>query len=153
MSAPEMTACPTLTGPENFQIWKIRVTTKLWQEKVWDVITKECPSPGAPIIYHSQSTLHHADNWSVCDSKAAGVIIAHICDCLAPEVRSLPHAKDMFDKLVEIHENTNMGVSAFYTFIQMLNTKWDGSSLTLSEHIAAISAADAKLTAMKKIID
>ncbi|KAG6901774.1 hypothetical protein C0995_008116, partial [Termitomyces sp. Mi166 len=35
----------------------------------------------------------------------------------------------------------------------MLTLKWDGTPSTLSNHISAISAADAKLTAMKKQID
>ena len=56
-------------------------------------------------------------------------------------------------KICLTSSSTNVGVSAFYMFIQMLSMKWDGSPATLSEHIAAISAADAKLTAMKKQID
>ena len=72
---------------------------------------------------------------------------------LALKVGELKHAKDMLDKLVKIHEDTNVGVSAFYTFIHMLNLRWDGSATMLNNHISAISAADAKLTAMKKQIN
>ncbi|KAG5349710.1 hypothetical protein C0989_002291 [Termitomyces sp. Mn162] len=38
-------------------------------------------------------------------------------------------------------------------FISMLNLKWDKSPSTLSNHISALSAADTKLTAMKKEIN
>ncbi|KAH0591548.1 hypothetical protein H2248_001606 [Termitomyces sp. 'cryptogamus'] len=106
-----------------------------------------------PPFTNVTGTSCHADSWAVRDAKAAGIIIAYVSDQLALEVGELAHAKDMFDKLVTIHVNTNVGVSAFYTFISMLNLKWDGSSSTLSNHISMLLAADAKLTAMKKEIN
>ena len=45
----------------------------------------------------------------------------------------------MSNKPVKILENTNVGVSAFYTFITMLDQKWDGSPATLSDYIFTIS--------------
>ncbi|KAG5335171.1 hypothetical protein C0989_002039 [Termitomyces sp. Mn162] len=56
----------------------------------------------------------------------------------ALKVGDLPHAKDMFKKLIKIHQNTNFGV----TFHQL-------SVITYPQS----SAADAQLTAMKKQID
>ncbi|KAG6808409.1 hypothetical protein H0H87_008812 [Tephrocybe sp. NHM501043] len=174
MSNLETASCPTLTGPENFQIWKICITAKLRQEKVWDVITTlpntqnvstqmtSTTSPGNPstepaptsiTTTTSQATSSCTDSWAVRDEKAASLIIAYVSDRLALQIGKLLHAKDMFDKLVTIHVNTNIGVTTFYTFISMLSLKWDGSLTTLSDHIAAISAADSKLTAMKKNID
>ncbi|KAH0585075.1 hypothetical protein H2248_008337 [Termitomyces sp. 'cryptogamus'] len=169
-------------GLENFQIWKIHITAKLCQEKVWDVIQTLPPtqiaattSPTAPPIVPTMlftapttnitsttmtlpftnitGTSHHADSWAVCNAKAASIIITYVSDQLALKVGELTHAKDMFNKLVIIHVNTNISVSAFYTFISMLNLKWDRSPSTLSNHISALSATDAKLTTMKKEID
>ncbi|KAG6884004.1 hypothetical protein C0993_002154 [Termitomyces sp. T159_Od127] len=126
-------ACPILTEPENFQIWKLWIGGKLKQEKVWDTITQSPPSPGT--INTSTST----DSWSVYDKKAAGIIIAHVSDRLLIEVSGLPHAKDMFDELVKIHEKTNVRVSAFYTYMCMARFKWDGSAASLNNHITTIS--------------
>ena len=153
----EATACPTVTGPDNFQIWKIRITAKLRQEKVWDTVISSPPDgalpPGSSATHPDTPVPSHAENWFVHDLKAAGIIIAYVSNRLALEVGELKHAKDILDKLIKIHEDTNVGVSAFYTFIHMLNLRWDGSATTLNDHISAISAADAKLTAMKKQID
>lgn len=156
MSNAESTTCPVLTGLDNFHIWKIRITAKLQQEEVWDVVTTSPSSPetsSEALTTYPSTTIQHTDSWSVRDWKAAGIIIAYVSDRLAIEVGNLEHAKEMFEKLVKIHEDTNVTVSAFYTFTSMLHRKWDGSPSTLSDHIAAISAADAKLTAMKKQID
>ncbi|KAG5353621.1 hypothetical protein C0989_004301 [Termitomyces sp. Mn162] len=59
----------------------------------------------------------------------------------------------MFDRLIKIDAETNIIISAFYTFIYMFTLKWDGSPSTLSNHISVISAANAKLTAMKKQVN
>ena len=80
-------------------------------------------SPNAPAIYLGTSAQAHADSWVVCNLKATGIIIAYVSNRLAIEVGELPHAKDMFGKLVKIHEDTNVGVSTFYTFVSMLNCK------------------------------
>ena len=109
-------------------------------------------SPNVQTVY-PDTTTPCSKSWSVHDSKAAGIIVAHVLDCLALEVGKMQHAKDMFNKLVKIHQDTNISVSMFYTFIHMLALRWDGSSSTLSNYISAISAADAKLTTMKKQID
>ncbi|KAH0577984.1 hypothetical protein H2248_004047 [Termitomyces sp. 'cryptogamus'] len=124
----------------------IRITAKLRQEKVWDTVTTSPPAA-------TTETQSHAESWFTHDSKAAGIIVAHVSDCLALKVGELAHAKEMYDKLVKIHQDMNVGVGAFYTFFHMLNVKWDGSPSTLNDHIATISAADSKFTAMKKQID
>ncbi|KNZ78067.1 hypothetical protein J132_02359, partial [Termitomyces sp. J132] len=88
------------------------------------------------------------------DYKATGIIIVHISDRLTIKVSELKHSKEMFDKLVKLHEATNVGISAFYTFMTMLNQKWDRSPpSTLSSYISSISAANTKLVAMKRPID
>ncbi|KAH0581027.1 hypothetical protein H2248_012170 [Termitomyces sp. 'cryptogamus'] len=134
MSSSEAATCLVLTGSDNFQIWKIRVMAKLWHEKTCQLIPT-------------------TNSWLVHDSKAVGIIIAYVSDRFVIEIGVLPHTKDMFDRLVKIHKGTNVGISAFYTFIYMLTLKWDGSPSTLSNHISVISAANAKLTAMKKQVN
>lgn len=62
-------------------------------------------------------------------------------------------ATDLFNKLIDLHQNQNVSTSTFYTFIKMLEMKWDGNPATVQDHIATLSAADSKLTAMKKPMD
>ncbi|EGN91221.1 hypothetical protein SERLA73DRAFT_80879 [Serpula lacrymans var. lacrymans S7.3] len=40
-TARNTSACPVLTGPNNFQIWKLWIISKLRQEKVLRVVTGE----------------------------------------------------------------------------------------------------------------
>ncbi|EGO28059.1 hypothetical protein SERLADRAFT_435831 [Serpula lacrymans var. lacrymans S7.9] len=40
-TARDTSACPVLTGPNNFQIWKLRIISKLRREKVLQVVTGE----------------------------------------------------------------------------------------------------------------
>ncbi|KAG6873954.1 hypothetical protein C0995_008993 [Termitomyces sp. Mi166 len=91
--------------------------------------------PNVPVTNSAPSAQFHTDSW------------------LALEIGDLLHAKEMFNKLVSIHQDINVGVSTFYTFIHMLTLKWDSFSSMFNDHISAISAANAKLTAIKKQID
>ncbi|KAG5734909.1 hypothetical protein E4T56_gene13914 [Termitomyces sp. T112] len=151
MTGSETTTCPILNGPDNFQIWKFRITVKLRQEKVWDIIagtttpsastktqTKPLQSPTDTTTALISLPQSQKDNWQIQDFKAAGIIIMHVSNRLAIEVGDLDHSKEMFDKLM---------------FITMLDQKWDGSPATLSDHISSISTASAKLTAMKRQVD
>ncbi|KIJ46992.1 hypothetical protein M422DRAFT_121622, partial [Sphaerobolus stellatus SS14] len=61
-------------------------------------------------------------------------------------------AQSLFNAIVKIFEKTNIGVTAFYTFISMMNIQWDGE-LPISKHISAISAANVRLISMKKGFD
>lgn len=49
-------ACLTLTDPKNFHIWKMRITGKLCQEQVCEIVSTELSS-GAPdaSTAHSES--------------------------------------------------------------------------------------------------
>jgi hypothetical protein len=93
-----------------------------------------------------------ADRWDIRDAKAHGIIVNRINNRLALQFASKPTAKELFDAIVKEHENTNIGVSTFYTFVDMMNLHWDGTS-SVSEHISSLSAANAKLVAMKKGFD
>lgn len=82
-----------------------------------------------------------------------GIIIAYMFNSLLLQIGELLNVKSMYDKLVEIHEKTNVGVSAFYMYIHMNQLKWDRFPSSLNTHISTILAADAKLTAMKRQVD
>ncbi|PPQ86235.1 hypothetical protein CVT26_001832 [Gymnopilus dilepis] len=168
------TECPVLTGPENYQIWHIRILAKLRVEKVADVIldkvkeaaeraaakesggkgtTSTAKEPAKEEEPPTATGAQHRDNWATRDSKAHGILISHLSDRLSLQVAHLQTAYEVYCKILEIHQKTNVGIMAFYTFIQMINSKWDGDISSIQDHISAISAADAKLTAMQKPID
>ncbi|KII83609.1 hypothetical protein PLICRDRAFT_180219, partial [Plicaturopsis crispa FD-325 SS-3] len=50
MSTSDSTTCPVLQEPENFQIWRLRITAKLRVEKVYGVVSgaELAPSSAAP---------------------------------------------------------------------------------------------------------
>lgn len=115
----------------------MRISGKLQQEKVWDIVTTEL-SPGAP-----DTQTAHSKSWSIHNSKAASIIIAYVSDSLLLQIDDLQHAKKMYDKLMEIYKNINVDVTTFYTYIHMNQLKWDGSS-SLNTHISTILAANTK---------
>jgi len=115
------------------------------KDKVVEVVEKPKPSV--------MPALYSGDSWELKDQRARGILIEHLNDRLVLELQGLTTAKEMYDKIVDIHQNTNIGVNAFYTFAGMLNLKWDGDQSTLDNHIAAIKSGDAKLSGMKKPID
>ncbi|EGN97340.1 hypothetical protein SERLA73DRAFT_75042 [Serpula lacrymans var. lacrymans S7.3] len=76
-TAHNTSACPVLTGPNNFQIWKLRIISKLRREKVLRVVTGEelKPSPGKPTSSEDPEI-----TWILKDEKAHGIIQDHISD-------------------------------------------------------------------------
>ncbi|KAF8868027.1 hypothetical protein CPB84DRAFT_1697669 [Gymnopilus junonius] len=126
------TECPVLTGPENFQIWHVRILTKLCIEKVTDIIlqkSKEEVEEGENA--DKAVTPYHHESWTTRDRKAHGVLISHLSDCLSLQVTALATALEVYNKVLEIHQKTNVRVN----------------------HITTISAADTKLTVMQKQVD
>ena len=81
MPSPDMELEPILKGPENYQIWKIRILGTLRSEKVMDVILHPRPttSPTSPTtsIYPAPGE-RLADSWDIRDAKAHGIIVNHI---------------------------------------------------------------------------
>ncbi|KIJ52276.1 hypothetical protein M422DRAFT_133407, partial [Sphaerobolus stellatus SS14] len=137
-SAPQ---CPTLTGPEEYQRWKLRIKSILNREKVGDTLLGNItlPAPGD----------RGSDTWEIRDAKAHGIITQYISDQLLLDLASETTAQGLFNAIVKIFEKTNIGVTTFYIFISMMNIQWDGE-LPISQHISAISAANARLVSMKK---
>ena len=101
----------TLTGPNNYKIWKVRISAKLRAEKVFNVVS------GTDIM-PVMSTLVTASDvwaWQERDEKAHGIIQLRISDALLMKTRKETSSKGLFDALVTLHETPNIS-SAFYLF-------------------------------------
>ncbi|KAG1861733.1 hypothetical protein DFJ58DRAFT_657286 [Suillus subalutaceus] len=144
-STSDTLTTPVLTGPENFQLWKLR------REKVLHVVTGADPDPTiattAPATAPNVSTTSASsaplpsitsssatDSWAARDEKAHSIIQDHISDALLMKTEACTTAKALFDELATIH-NTSSVANAFYTFEQLIALKWDGT-VQISDHIA-----------------
>ncbi|KAG1721386.1 uncharacterized protein EDB91DRAFT_1064415, partial [Suillus paluster] len=147
-STSDTSACPVLTGPNNFQIWKLRIYTKLCREKVLRVATGEEPKPSpASALTTSASADDPVTTWVLRDDKALGIIQGHISDALLLKTASQATSKGLLDKLIEIHNTSNIA-SAFYSFEQLFALRWDGAS-TIEDHISIFQNLETRLTGMK----
>ena len=140
--------CPVLEGPANYQIWKLRVLAELRHAKVSGIVLGTDEKPSA----EASSAVTHTDSWDARDEKAHSIICRHINDRLLLAHGALSTSKALFDKLVEVHEKSNVIATAYYAFEQMVITRWDGST-PIEDHISAIRTQDHKLTAMKLGLD
>ncbi|KAF8573922.1 hypothetical protein K439DRAFT_1277638, partial [Ramaria rubella] len=61
-------------------------------------------------------------------------------------------SKKMYEKLVEIHREVNVGINMFYNFVELIGLKWDGVS-GIEEHISQFSTINSKLTSLKKPVN
>ncbi|EGO28660.1 hypothetical protein SERLADRAFT_434574 [Serpula lacrymans var. lacrymans S7.9] len=95
-TAHNTSTCPVLTGPNNFQIWKLKIISKLRQEKVLRVVTGEelKPSPGKPTSSEDPEI-----TWILKDEKAHGIIQDHISDALLMRTGDLTSSKESLIKL------------------------------------------------------
>ncbi|EGN95307.1 hypothetical protein SERLA73DRAFT_77329 [Serpula lacrymans var. lacrymans S7.3] len=123
-TARDTSACPVLTGPNNFQIWKLRIISKLCRENVLQVVTGEelKPSPGKPTSSEDPEI-----TWILKDEKAHEIIQDHISDALLMRTGDLTSSKELFDKL-------------------------DGT-LPIQDHIAKIQTIDSHISGMKLGVD
>ncbi|EGN93382.1 hypothetical protein SERLA73DRAFT_78689 [Serpula lacrymans var. lacrymans S7.3] len=114
-TARDTSTCPVLTGPNNFQIWKLWIISKLRREKVLRVVTGEelKPSPGKPTSSEDPEI-----TWILMDEKAHGIIQDHISDALLMRTGDLNSSKELFDKLVSLYQTSNIAL-AFYSFQQL----------------------------------
>ena len=137
----------TLTGPNNYEIWKVRISAKLCAEKVFGVVSG---TDIMPVV----STLVTASNvraWQEHDEKAHGIIQLRISDALLMKTHKETSSKGLFDTLVTLHETPNIS-SAFYLFQQLFSSTWNGTS-AISEHIAALRTVESHLAGMKYSVD
>ncbi|KII82715.1 hypothetical protein PLICRDRAFT_83650, partial [Plicaturopsis crispa FD-325 SS-3] len=144
------TTCPVLKGPENYQIWKLRIMGKLREEKVYGVVTGEetsSLSTMSPLVYPDPGN-RYADSWGMRDGRAHGIIVRHIDDRIVLQTAHHTTSKALWDAIVELHENVNTGIATFYTFVDMMDLRWDGTS-AIDQHIAKLRSGSQKLTQMK----
>jgi hypothetical protein len=146
-------SCPILTGPENFQIWKLRVAARLRRNKVYGHVTGITPKPTfTPAAKDTPATKVDGDSWDILDAKAHGILMDTIDDNTAMQVGDLATSKEVYDAIIRIYEGTNTDSTAFYTWVEMMNIAWDGSS-PIGDHIAKIRACERRLAAVKRPVD
>lgn len=150
-----------LEGPANFPLWKLRAMAKLQAEKVWGVVSGDDPEPpsaagpGATIYHAPTATLPPgttADTWKIRNQKAHGTLMDTLSDNVALDFADAIHAKELWDAIITRFEKTNIGSRAFYTYVALMQTKWDGSR-DIAEHISKICTLNCTLTAMKKPVE
>ncbi|KAF8574592.1 hypothetical protein K439DRAFT_1642105, partial [Ramaria rubella] len=112
-----------LSGPENFQLWMLWLPGALAKEKVLGVVTgvdlpptttTSTTSPPLQSTIAGQST---QDDWQT---------------CLAP-LSPTATSRKMYEKLVEIHREVNVGINVFYNFVELVGLWWDRIS-SIEEH-------------------
>ena len=121
-----------LTGPNNYEIWKVRISAKLRAEKVFSVVSGTDVKPVPSTLVTASNILE----WQHCDEKAHGIIQLHISDALLMKTHKETNSKALFDALVSLHEAPDIS-SSFYLFQQLFNSTWDGTS-AISEHISTL---------------
>ncbi|KAF8578283.1 hypothetical protein K439DRAFT_1253658, partial [Ramaria rubella] len=152
-----------LTGSENFQLWMLCLPGALAKEKVLGVVTgtdlpptTTVPQTNTSPSPQSTSSQNTQDDWQTRDYKAWGIITDWVDDRLALHLESkglgplatVTMAKRMYEKLVEMHQEVNVGINTFYNFIELSSLRWDGTS-SIEEHISRFSAINSKLTSLK----
>ncbi|KIJ11221.1 hypothetical protein PAXINDRAFT_15852 [Paxillus involutus ATCC 200175] len=126
-----------LTGPNNYEIWKVRILAKLRVEKVFGIVSGTDIKPARqPLLPHPIS--ENGRNIRILDS-------------LLMKTRNEPSSKELFDALVKLHETLNIS-SAFYLFQQLFSSTWDGTS-AVSEHISTLRTVESRLAGMKFSVD
>ena len=109
--SPSDTICPedTLTGPNNYKIWKVHISAKLQAEKVFGITigTDQKPVLGSSSI----ATASDVREWQERDEKAHGIIQLRISDALLMKTRSYSSAKELFDALMKTHFRRHRNLS------------------------------------------
>ncbi|KAF8581014.1 hypothetical protein K439DRAFT_1355305, partial [Ramaria rubella] len=142
--ASDSNDCPTLVDATVFQIWKIQMMAELCDKKVWGLVDGSKVNSGPtttiyPLYYQG------VDSWEIRDGKAHSTIVKHMSNSLIfKHVTHQQTSKALWESVISQFENQNTGISVFYTYVELMNLKWDGSS-DISEHISKIRTAEKKL--------
>ena len=96
-----------------------RVLAELRHAKVSGIVLGTDTKPSA----EASLAVTHTDSWDAHDEMAHSIICQHINDCLLLAHSALSTSKVLFDKLVEVHEKSNMIATAYYAFEQMIITR------------------------------
>ncbi|KAF8833476.1 hypothetical protein BDN67DRAFT_873559, partial [Paxillus ammoniavirescens] len=127
-----------LTGPNNYEIWKVHILAKLCAEIFFGVVS------GTDIRPVLSTLVTTSDE---CDEKAHGIIQLCISDSFLMKTRNEPSSKELFDALVKLHETPNVS-STFYLFQQLFSSAWDGTSAVL-DHISTLRTIESCLAGIK----
>ena len=149
MSSDTVQTNEILTGPENFPLWKVKVIHKLRSSKVYRVITTADP---LPIVRTAGAVASDLQDWIARDEKAHGITQECLSDTLLLKTESCTSAMALWEELKKLLDASNVS-SAFYIFQQLFHATWDGSTRTVSEHIALLQTLEACLAAMKFTVD
>ncbi|KAG1850358.1 hypothetical protein DFJ58DRAFT_729238 [Suillus subalutaceus] len=126
-STSDTLATPVLTGPENFQLWKLHITGKLRRDKVLHVVTGADPDP--TIATTAPATAPNVSTTSASSAPLPSITCSSATDSWAARDENMRNSKGIFDELATIH-NTSSVANAFYTFEQLIALKWDGVGIT-----------------------
>ncbi|KAJ3532570.1 hypothetical protein NMY22_g7692 [Coprinellus aureogranulatus] len=152
-SSEATNTCPILVGPENYQIWRIRIEAKLQMEKS-SITTSGDAGEAASGLSVLTSTAFPDDKelreWNIANAKARGIIVNYVSDEIAIEVhgQASQDTKAIFNYIVAKFESTNAGSTAFGAFLELIELKWDESA-DFASHTGKFLAITAKLNALK----
>ena len=146
---PSDTVCTEeiLTGPNNYEMWKIGISAKLCAENVFGVVSGTDVTPMPSILV----TASDVRAWQEHGKKAHSIIQLSILDALLMKTHKETSSKALFDALIKLHETPNIS-SAFYLFHQLFSSTWDGTS-AVSKHISALQTIKSCLARMKYSVD
>ncbi|KAH7917507.1 hypothetical protein BV22DRAFT_1026204, partial [Leucogyrophana mollusca] len=138
---------PVLTRPNNFELWLLRIEGKLRREKVLRVATGQDTKPSLSSSKSSKLEDDPELAWILRDEKVHGIITDSLSDALLIKTQGQTSAKDLFDKLKELHRKSNVA-TAYYSFEELITLQWDGSS-GIKEHIAKFRTTESRLAGIK----
>ncbi|KAF8585445.1 hypothetical protein K439DRAFT_1343532 [Ramaria rubella] len=93
------------------------------------------------------------DSWDIRDGKAYSIIVKQLSNTLIfKHILMLQTSKELWESIMAQFEEQNMGISAFYTYAEMMNLKWDGST-DIHEHISKLRSAKQRLAGMKRKVN
>ncbi|KAH6908571.1 hypothetical protein BKA70DRAFT_1103528 [Coprinopsis sp. MPI-PUGE-AT-0042] len=149
--------CPVLRGPENFDLWLVRIRGELQERKCSSVIkfakkkgkasVEDVADPDAsPFAYDNLPTRAERLAAQEREEKARGVLMRFISNRLAMDVGHLETAQEIYDKLVEIHQGSNVGLIGFHAYKKLSQMKWDGAYDTFDDHVSGLQFQHNKLS-------
>jgi hypothetical protein len=102
--------CPVLTGPNNYQIWKIRISIELHKQKVLGMVTGvyACPTGGKP-------TSKEVRKWQEHDEKAHSIIQKYISDTILLKTQQHTESKVLFEAIIKLFKSLNLPSASICT--------------------------------------
>lgn len=141
-----------LTGVDNYQMWKIRILAKLRAVGAGRIVTGEETRPLTTTVYPQAHGTTTVEAWDLRAEKAHGILVEHISDAIALKFADCADVQELYRAITKEYEQTNTTVLAFYTWISLANTRWDGTS-SIDDHIGRLLADHRRLTSLKKPMD